>query len=41
LDALASAVIGVPGKTRRRGALLCARRGNAAWRGERGAGERV
>jgi len=26
---------------RRRDALLCARRSNAAWRGERGAGGRV
>jgi hypothetical protein len=39
LNAFAGAVIDVPGKARRRGALLCARRSNAAWRGERGAGE--
>ncbi|HNI84220.1 MAG TPA: hypothetical protein PKZ79_01505 [Ottowia sp.] len=38
LHAPARAVIGVPGKTRRRCALLPASRSNAAWRGERGAG---
>ena len=38
LDASARAGIGVPGKTRRRRGLLPARRSNAAWRGERGAG---
>ncbi|HNO43756.1 MAG TPA: hypothetical protein PKJ12_14275, partial [Ottowia sp.] len=31
-------MIGVPGKTRRRRGLVRARRSNAAWRGERGAG---
>jgi len=38
LDAPAGAVIGVPGKTRRRRGLVPARRSNTAWRGERGAG---
>jgi len=38
LDAHAGAVIWVSGKTRRRGGLLPARRNNAAWRPERGAG---
>ena len=41
LDALVSAALGVPGKAGRRSGLLPARRSNAAWRGERGAGERV
>jgi len=38
LDAPASAVIGVPDKTQRRGGLMPARRSNAVWRGERGTG---
>ncbi len=39
-DAPARAVIGVPGKTRRRRGLVPAGRSNAAWRAERGAGVR-
>ncbi|WP_423458126.1 hypothetical protein [Ottowia sp. VDI28] len=41
MNALASAVIGVPGKARGRGRLTPARTSNAAWYVERGAGEGV
>ncbi|MCB2024352.1 MAG: hypothetical protein R3F09_18055 [Burkholderiaceae bacterium] len=41
MNALASAVIGAPGKARGRGRLVPARTSNAAWHAERGAGKRV
>jgi len=44
LNALPSAAIGLPGKARREDAAvgcLPAKTNNAAWRGERGAGQRA